>query len=346
MHFNTAWFFKFFIPLLAVVTAGYFCIIYMLGWRPAKNHPAPPPVPNAEIPVKSTQSTPEEEKKTPPPARKLNAPVAPYNFSKVRGLPKKPFAKLLPLVGSGIVVDLNTRNVLWEKNSRNPVPIASLTKLMTALLVMEAIDNGDGQLNWGSVVSITSTAEKVERSCVLGLKKNEHYAIGELMAATLINSHNDAAAMLAEIAAGSVDDFVLLMQKRASELGLFSAAFNSPNGLPQGKKRLNSLCSASDVTRICEILMNYPQVMSLCQMTSKRLHTGKTVYSHNNLLKRKPVPGMIGFKTGFTNKAGFCLAFGVTRENRTVIGCVTGFRSAKERDIFCRELIKWSFKTR
>jgi D-alanyl-D-alanine carboxypeptidase len=117
---------------------------------------------------------------------------------------------------------------------------------------------------------------------------------------------------------------------------------------------VNSFASVEDITYICENLIPYDRVMELCRKRSAQLHTGKWVYSHNNLLlaptkrrpNRKPVPGLIGFKTGFTNAAGFCLAFGVKRDEKTVLGCVTGFPSAMERDIFCREIIEWAYRTK
>ena len=168
----------------------------------------------------------------------------------------------------------------------------------------------------------------------------------------MINSHNDSAVMLAEGISGSAADFVARMNRRGRELGLTSVKFNSPNGLPQGKQRVNSFASAADIAHICELLLPYPEVMRLCTMKSARLHTGRQVYSHNNLLlgpdkrhpRRRPVRGIIGFKTGLTNAAGCCLAFGVRRDGRTVIGCVTGFKSVIERDEFCRELIEWAYR--
>ena len=91
--------------------------------------------------------------------------------------------------------------------------------------------------------------------------------------------------------------------------------------------------------------MRYPQLLKFCQMRNYKLHTGKIVSSHNNLLRRRPVPGLFGFKTGFTSRAGFCLSFGVNRKGRTIIGCVTGFPSARDRDEFCRRLIEWAYST-
>ena len=280
-----------------------------------------------------------------PVQKKDTAKVVPWNYRKQRKLPP-PLSRRAKRARSGIIIDMNDREVLWSKEPRRPVAVASLTKLMTALLVAEKMER-DPEFKWTTILKITDAAAKVERSCVLGLKKDELYMVGELMQSMMINSHNDSAAQLAEAVSGSVPAFVSEMNRRSRELGLKSANFNSPNGLPQGKKRINSFASAEDITYICEKLIPYDRIMKLCVTKAQKLHTGKTVYSHNNLLgrgKHRKVSGIIGFKTGFTNAAGCCLAFGVKRNGKTVIGCVTGFPSAAERDIFCREIIEWAYQ--
>lgn len=347
MRKQSSLFLKIFLPLLAVVAAVHICIFYAV-----KRRSAPPSensektVPNADLSkipqapqtpaaAKNPEVLPEQEVFQP-------RPLPYYDFSGLKRLPAD-LQKLSRPGKTGIIVDLSTRKVLWAKNPTSPVPIASLTKLMTALLLMEDISSG--RLEMSTRLPVTSAATGVERSCVLGMKRGEVYSVEELLAAMMINSHNDAAAQIAACVAGNVNDFVVRMNARAKELGLTSAAFNSPNGLPQGKKRQNSLCSVTDITRLSEYLMRYPQLLKFCQMRSKKLHTGKVVYSHNNLLRRRPVPGLFGFKTGFTSRAGFCLSFGVTRKGRRIIGCVAGFPSARDRDEFCRRLIDWAFST-
>lgn len=343
MSKKTTLFLKIFLPLLLVVSAIHVCVFYALGRRSgAETLPAQNP-PNADLSKLPQSRQPEENfhKETTPEIPDLKREILPsYDFSGIRKLPAD-LRKLSRRGKCGIIVDLTSRKVLWAKNPTAAVPVASLTKLMTALLVMEDISSG--RLNMPTKLPVTSAATNVERSCVLGMKRGEYYTVKELLAATMINSHNDAAAQLAASVSGNVRDFVTLMNRRAGELGLNSARFNSPNGLPQGKNRENSLCSVTDITRLCEALMRYPQLMEFCRMRSYQLHTGKRVYSHNNLLRRRPVPGLFGFKTGFTNKAGFCLAFGVNRRGRRIIGCIAGFPSAADRDNFCRRLIEWSY---
>ncbi len=344
--------------LLAIIATIHGIVIF--GLLPEKKKTVKPPVVPPPVSAAGTELPP-----VPPvPAAGSELPPVPPSEQIVPGVQKvRPWdyryqSKLPPdllkrsrKARSGIIIDLDKRRVLWSKEPRRPVAVASLTKLMTALLAAEKMQQ-DTAFKWTTPVKITAAAANVERSCVLGMQKGEVYAVGELMQSMMINSHNDSAAQLAEKISGSVPAFVSAMNRRGREMGLTSVNFNSPNGLPQGKKRINSFASASDIAHICEELTAYPEIMKLCVMRSARMHTGKRVYSHNNLLlgptkrrpRRQPVPGIIGFKTGFTNAAGCCLAFGVKRNGKTVIGCVTGFPSAIERDTFCREIIEWAYR--
>ena len=304
--------------------------------------PAPPmhPTPDISTPAATVQAV----------------KAIPWDHSRPLALPPKLAARFAgngknKRVMSGIVVDLNSRRALWARNSRTPVAVASLTKLMTAFLAAERMESDPG-FQWTTILRASANVPRVERSSVLGIKAGETYAVGELMQSMMINSHNDSAYMLAESIGGTTENFVAMMNSRGRELGLTSVNFNSPNGYPQGKKRVNSFASAEDIVHICEWILRYPKVLGLCTMTSAKLHNGLTARSHNNLLLprdkahpwRKKVPGMIGFKTGYTATAGFCLAFGVSREGRTILGCVTGFGSARERDEFCMEVIEWAFR--
>ena len=341
---------KVFFPVLLIIAAIHIGILYVCGWRPfSHNTEKTAASEDAKIPnrekINLPSAAPAAEKfalQKPSISAQEAKIVKPLDFSSARKLPKAKFGKLRT-PRSGIVVELESRKVLWAKEAQKPVPVASLTKLMTTLIVMEKISEG-GQLSLNAKIPVTKAATSVERSNVLGMQKGETYTVNELLASALINSHNDAAAQLAEATAGSVPVFVKKMNARAMELGLISATFNSPNGLPQGKARVNSYCSAADIVHICELLMKYPEVMKLCATKQQKIHTGRTLRSHNRLLSGKyPVPGFKGFKTGFTNAAGFCLAFGVERKGKYIIGCVTGFPSASDRDNFCRQLINWSF---
>ena len=276
-------------------------------------------------------------------------PVVPWKRPGNAALPKA-LSKQAERAKSVIVVDFGKRQVLWEKNSRQAVAVASLTKLMSAVLIAEKLER-DPKFNMDTKVPVTKAASSVERSRVLGLREGESYSVQDLLQAMMIGSYNDAAAQLAEAVGGSVENFVKMMNDRAAAMRLDGANFNSPNGLPQGKQRINSFASASDILHLCEELMRHKEVAAFCRMSHAKLESGREVWTSNNLMKapsrgrayRRQVPGLIGFKTGFTNAAGSCLAFGVEREGRVIIGCVTGFPSAADRDRFCNDVIEWAF---
>ena len=272
--------------------------------------------------------------------------VKPWVYGKSFSLPPN-IQKQSKRAVSAIIVDLNTRQVLWEKNSRTPVAIASLTKLMTALLVAEKLDS-DPSFNPDTEVTFSPTAAA---AAYRKFNAGDKLTIRDLIMALMVGSANDAAVQLAECVNGSNAEFIRQMNLRAEKMGLTSANFNSPNGLPQGKAKINSKASAADVLHLCEAVMGYKIIMDACGENHARLSNGKEFFTTNGLLLHprknrsyyRKVPGLIGFKTGFTNAAGFCLAFGATRNGRTILGCVTGFPSAADRERFCSDLIEWAY---
>ncbi len=272
--------------------------------------------------------------------------VRPWDYSCKLDLPDA-LAQKAQKASGVIVVELDSRRVLWEKNSRNPVAIASLTKLMTALLVAEKLEN-DPQFKLDEVITLSSTATGVESH---KFNAGTRLTVHDLILAMMIASANDAATSLAERIGGTVPEFVEMMNRRAAQMGLEAARFNSPSGLPQGRERENSYASVSDILHLCEALMKYRVIMDACGESYAKLSNDYPVYTTNGLLLHprpnrpyyRKVPGLIGFKTGFTNAAKCCLAFGVIRNDRIIIGCVTGFPSAADRERFCSELIEWAF---
>ena len=242
---------------------------------------------------------------------------------------------------SGIIVDMQTRRVLWEKNSARPVPIASMAKMMTMLLVMEQLEKRS-DLSVETSVPVTKTARDVPRTGVLYLAPGEAFSVQELMIATAVKSANDAATLLAEYFGGSVPVFVNMMNSRALQLGLRNTSFINPCGLPEGKR--NSLGSAADMVMLGEQLLQYPLLMEWCNLKSASIRSGKTVFVNTNKLVNPRYPGVDGLKTGYIRAAGSCLTFSAVRNKRRIMGCVTGFKSSRERDRFCRRLLDWAYK--
>ena len=176
---------------------------------------------------------------------------------------------------SGIIVDMDSRRVLWEKNSSVPVPIASMAKMMTMLIVMEQLEKRP-EIGINTPIPVTQTARNVPRTGVLFLAPGEKFTVQELMIATAVKSANDAATLLAEFFGGSVPAFVGMMNDRAAQLGLRSLSFINPCGLPENKR--NSLGSAADMVLLGEQLLQYPLVMEWCNLKSASIRSGKTVF--------------------------------------------------------------------
>lgn len=268
----------------------------------------------------------------------------PLDFSQAdRRPPEKIHRSMKNWQGTGIIVDMDTRKVLWERDSRRPMPVASMAKLMTVLLVVEEIDRNP-KLSLDTKITVTASAMEAippkERSKnqAKKLKPGDVYTVRELLLCTMVISNNDAATQLAEVAGGSVDAFVARMNRRARELGLNSMTFYTPSGLNDAQGRA-SVAGAADMVLLAERLLEYPEVFKMFSAPNAVIN-GNTVPATNDVKGR----GIDGMKTGFIRKAGFCLTFSVLRDGRRMIGCVTKFNSAVDRRHFCHSLINWAYR--
>ena len=299
------------------------------------------------------KSKPAEVKPQPPPPRqwryrKLSTNPkfgAPLDFSHALHGDKLP-ASVPGSAGAktGIVVDLDRRIVLWEKNCRKPVPVASMTKMMTMLLVMEMLEDTP-KLSLDTSIEIGKQVMQVPRTGVLYLRPGEVFTLRELLLGTAVKSANDAATQLAVLVSGDVDAFIGKMNARAAALKLPATKFYSPCGLPDKAKR-DSLSSAEDMVLLGERLLEYPILLEMASTQKGSIREGeqKTIFVNTNKLITPHYPGVDGLKTGYTNVAGCCLTFSALRDNRRIVGCVTGFPHARDRDRFCRKLIDWAYK--
>ena len=337
---------RLFVVILLVILAVHVVVIAMIR---AGHHPSG----TGNVAAKAPEPVRDAAPPPPPkPASRYRKPSAnpnfgrPFNYASARVgvLPDKEVPGSAG-ARTGILVDLDTRRVLWEKNSHQPVPIASMVKMMTLLVTFETLE-ADPSLSLDSPVRITKTALEVPRTGIIWLDPRETFPLSDLLKAVTIKSANDAATQVAEfIGKGSVDTFVRQMNLRASELGMIDSNFVSPCGL-KDKKKGNSTSSARDMVLLAERLLEYPQILkwSTTQVDYIRQNTPKpTQLTTTNKLINPHWPGVDGMKTGFTNDAGYCLTFTVLREGRRLAGCVTGFKSARDRDRFCRKLIDWGY---
>ncbi len=247
---------------------------------------------------------------------------------------------------SGVMIDLTTRNVLWEKNSSKQVPVASMVKMMTLLLAFESLEDTP-ELSLESPIKISPEVLKIPRTGIVWLDPRETLPLSDLMKAVTIKSANDAAVQLALLFANNNQDaFITRMNARALELGMTGSHFVSPCGLPD-KVKGNSVSTTRDMVKLAEYLLEYPKLLEWSSTKLDYMRTGDKRFMLNttNFLVNPQWPGVDGLKTGFTNDAGYCLTFSVLRDGRRIVGCVTGFPSARrDRDPFVRKLIDWGYK--
>ncbi len=199
--------------------------------------------------------------------------------------------------------------VLWEKQATKKLPPASLTKLMTALLVLEKNQLQD-------TVSISAAAAH-ETGSRLQLKTNERFLVQDLLAATLMQSANDACHALADYVSGSETAFVKLMNRRAQELGLSDTHFQNACGHDAPRH----LSTATDITLLAHELLKHPEILAITSQATTRITSlaGKSykVSNKNALIGR--YSGALGLKTGYTPNAGKCLIAYAKRKDKEVL---------------------------
>jgi D-alanyl-D-alanine carboxypeptidase (penicillin-binding protein 5/6) len=210
---------------------------------------------------------------------------------------------------AGLLFDLDTGQVLWRKDPTRILPIASVTKIMTALVVADRVPPG-------SKVRITKEALAYEGSGVGVLPKNKWVGISAMLYGLLLPSGNDAAIALAQRTGKTVPGFVAMMNARAAAMGLTCTRYSTPSGFTD---RGNSSCAA-DLAVQARALLDEPR---LAKIVARReailpfpIKGGRLyLYNHNPLLRQR-YPGTLGIKTGFTDAAGRCLVAAVQRNGR------------------------------
>ena len=261
-----------------------------------------------------------------------------------------PGLKLIDRATAGILVDMDTNKVLWAKNPSKPVPIASLSKIMTIMLTYEIAMDNDSPYTLESLIPVTTEAINTEASKVY-FKKGEMFTLRELLVAASVRSANDAAHLMAQhLGGGKAEPFIEDMNRRAVEIGMTHTTFRNAHGLPGKSKALDNQSSPEDVARLCLLFRTYPYLMELAGLRTAPFREKSSpdyilLQNHNNLLPgaKTASPGVNGIKTGFTNRAGFCVAASCERSGRHLLAVVMGFPSQLDRDNFVRVLLDWGY---
>ena len=247
---------------------------------------------------------------------------------------------------AGILVDLNSGRVLWNKNAKLAVPIASMTKMMTVLLAFE--DIRDGKIKYDQIIKVSKSAASIGGSDIW-LDPRESFPLKDLIKAILIKSANDAAFLVGEtLGGGNIESFVKRMNRRAAELNLHAKYFN-PHGLPGTSASKDNVATCEDLAKLAAMLLQFPEVVRISStpidyITRKVGRNKKTMLTSTNKLVRSKVEGVDGMKTGYTRRAGFCLTATCKRNDRRLIAVVTGFKSSAERNECVKKLLDWGYK--
>lgn len=238
-------------------------------------------------------------------------------------------------VKSAILMDQGSGAVLYAENEEVKLPPASITKVMSLLLVMEAIDSGKIALT--DKVTCSDTASGYGGSQIW-LKPGEEMTVDELLKAAAISSANDATVCLAEYVAGSESAFVQMMNDKAQELGMVNTTFRGATGLDSD----GHLTTAKDIAIMSRALLEHPLILNYSTVWMDTLRGGETQLVNTNRLVRF-YQGATGLKTGTTSGAGSCLSATATRDGLGLIAVVMGADTSDHRFAAARSLLDWGF---
>lgn len=224
---------------------------------------------------------------------------------------------------AAMVVEAESGKILIARNATLPRAPASLVKMMTTLLVLEAVRAGESA--WDDPVVISARAARVGGTRV-GWHAGERHNLRDVTQAMFMASGNDVALALAEHLAGDVERFITRMNARARDLGMVQTQYRSPHGLDGWET--SSMTTAQDQCLLARELLTYPETLAWSSATSAALSDGQVVRNTNKLLGR--FAGLDGLKTGYTGKAGYCFASTAARDDMRLV-CVLLGASSNER---------------
>lgn len=231
-----------------------------------------------------------------------------------------------------LIYDRASGRIIYEKNGNKQTPMASTTKILTAIVTLENADLKE-------TVTIESKAAGIGGSR-LGLKKNDKITVNDLLYGLMLRSGNDAAVALALHVGGSIEGFADMMNKKAEELGLTNSHFVVPHGLDNE----GHYTTAYELAKMADYALNIPKFKEIVSSKSATIYINgypKAINNTNNLLGS--VSGVYGVKTGFTNGAGRCLVSSCKRGELDIITVVIGANTNNQRTADTKELIEYAF---
>ena len=241
---------------------------------------------------------------------------------------------------SALLMDTATGTVLYEHSPHEQLAPASVTKVMTMLLIMEAVDAG--KISMEDTVTASEAAAAKGGSQIF-LKVGETMSVSDMLKSIAVSSANDCACAMAEHIAGSEAAFVELMNSRARELGMNDTHFVNCTGLDDGPEAAQHRTSAHDIALMSrELMKNHPDIKKFTTIWMDSVRGGAFGLSNTNKLIRF-YPGATGLKTGFTSGAGYCLSATAEREGLELIAVVMGCTTSQERTAACKGMLDYGF---
>ena len=227
--------------------------------------------------------------------------------------------------------------MLYEMNAEEPLQPASVTKIMTLLLAMEALDRGEVQLD----TMVTGSAHAASMGGTqIWLKEGEQLPFDEMLKAIAVGSANDCAVAVAEHLCGSEEAFVQKMNERAKELGCTSTTFVNANGLDADGQK--TLTSARDLALISAELLRHPKILDYTTIWMDTIRNGEFSLANTNKMLRS-YNGLVGLKTGYISEAGFCISAVAERDGMTLIATVMGAPTKEDRTADATALLDYGF---
>lgn len=245
---------------------------------------------------------------------------------------------LIPNAKSGLLMEASTGTIIYEKNIHEKVSVASMTKMMGMILIMEALE--DGSISLEEKVTVSKNASGMGGSQIW-LEEGEQITVLDLIKGIMMASANDGIVCMAERIAGTEADFVKMMNDKAKELGLKNTNFVNPTGLDEE----NHYSSAYDMAIIARELIKHEEIFNYTSIYEDYLRKGTNreywLVNTNKLIKT--YQGADGLKTGFTDNAGYCMAVTAKRNNMRLIAIVLGEEEGKVRNQETAELLDYGF---
>ena len=239
---------------------------------------------------------------------------------------------------SAILIEASTGEIIFEKNSHERLVPASMTKMMSMLLIIESIEKGI--ISWDEMVTVSENASSMGGSQIL-LETNEKMSVSDLFKGIAVASGNDAVVAMAEKIAGTEDAFVNMMNNRAKELGLKDTNFKNPHGLDTA----NHYSSAYDMAMIAKELVKHEEVFKYTSIYEDylRQNTDKEIWLVNTNKLVRFYDGVDGLKTGYTAGAGYCLTATAKKNGMRIIAVAMGEPDSKTRNAEITSMLDYAF---